>query len=58
MKFDELTPEQAEQAKKCVTAEERIAFIEENSIKLSDEQLDAISVGEWGRRRFAKRAVW
>lgn len=45
MKFDDLTPEQVEQAKKCTTPEERMAFIEENGIELSDEQLELVSGG-------------
>ena len=40
-----MTPEQVEQAKKCVTAEERMEFIKDNGVELSDEQLDAISGG-------------
>ena len=45
MKFEELTPDQVEQAKKCMTAEERMAFIKESGIELSDEQLEAVSGG-------------
>ena len=45
MRFDELSPEQAEQAKKCETREERLAFIRENGIELNDEQLEAVSGG-------------
>ena len=45
MRFEELTPEMTEQAKKCETAEERRAFIEENGIELTDEQLQSIAGG-------------
>ena len=48
MKFEDLTPEQIEQAKKCETPEERMAFIEENGIELSDEQLEDIAGGDAG----------
>ena len=45
MRFDELSPEQAEQAKKCETREERLEPIQENGIELSDEQLVGITGG-------------
>ena len=45
MKFDDLTSELVEQARKCMTPEERLAFIKENGIELSDEQLEAVSGG-------------
>jgi len=45
MKIEELTPELVEKAKKCETREERLAFIEENCIELSDEQLESIAGG-------------
>ena len=48
MKLEELTPEQIEKAKKCETREERMAFIKENGIELTDEQLEGISGGGWG----------
>jgi hypothetical protein len=40
-----LTPELIEKAKKCETLEERMAFIEDNGIELSDEQLESIAGG-------------
>ena len=43
MKFEELTPEQIEKAKKCETREERMAFIKENGIELTDEQLESVA---------------
>lgn len=45
MKFEDLTPEQLEQAKKCESPEERVAFIEEYGIELSDEQLGGLAGG-------------
>ena len=45
MKIEELTPELMEKAKRCETREERMAFIEENDIELSDEQLESIAGG-------------
>ena len=47
MKIEELTPEMVEEAKKCETPEERLAFIRENGIELTDEQLEGISGGGW-----------
>lgn len=49
MKFEGMTPEQIEQAKKCETPEERKAFIEAESIELTDEQLEGIAAG--GRKK-------
>ena len=46
MRIENMTPEQIEQAKKCETPEERLAFVKENGIELTDEQLDAMSGGE------------
>ena len=43
MKFEELTPEQIEKAKRCETREERMAFIKENGIELTDEQLESVA---------------
>ncbi len=46
MKIEELTPELMEKANRCETREERMAFIEENGIELSDEQLEGIAGGK------------
>ena len=43
MKFEELSPEQIERAKKCESPEERMAFIAEEGIELTDEQMEGIS---------------
>jgi len=45
MRIEELTPELVEKAKMCETREERLAFIEENGIELSDVQLESIAGG-------------
>ena len=42
MRFEALTPEKIEQAKKCKTADERMAFVKENGIELTGEQLEAV----------------
>ena len=46
MKFEELSPEQIERAKKCETLEERMAFIADEGIELTDEQMDSIAAGK------------
>ena len=51
MRFEDMTPEMVERAKGCETAEERTAFIRENGVELTDEQLEGISGGGWGDRR-------
>ena len=48
MRIEDMTPEMIEQAKKCDTAEERLAFIRDNGIELDDEQLLGISGGVGG----------
>ena len=45
MDIKSLTPEQIEKAKSCVSAEELVAFAEQEGIELSEEQLDALSGG-------------
>ena len=46
MRLEDLTMEMVEKAKGCETREERMAFIRENGIELSDEQLEGVSGGE------------
>ncbi len=46
MRLEDLSPEQIEQAKRCETPEERMAFITGNDIDLTDEQMDAIAGGK------------
>ena len=46
MKFEELSPEQIERAKKCETLEERMAFIADEGIELTSET-SADDIEEW-----------
>lgn len=46
IKFEDMTAEQIEHAKKCETLEERKAFIEAESIELTDQQLEGIAGGK------------
>ena len=48
MKLDELAPELIEQAKQCTTREERLAFLRDYEIELTDEQLEMINGGTFG----------
>lgn len=45
MNFEELTEEQKAKARACTSADELVALAKQESIKLSDEQLEAISGG-------------
>ena len=45
MLFDNLTPEQMEEAKACKTPEEFLGFCEKNRITLSKDQLEAVIGG-------------
>ena len=47
MRFEDMTPEMVEEAKKRETPEERLAFIQENGIELTDEQLESVAGGEF-----------
>ena len=47
MKFEDLTPEQQEKAKACKGPEEMLALAKEEGMELSEEELDAISGGDW-----------
>lgn len=47
MNFDELTPEQREKARACKTADDLVALAKAEGVDLSDEQLEAISGGDW-----------
>lgn len=49
MRFEDLAPEQLERAKKCETHEEREAFLHDNGIELTDDQLAAVSGGKNAR---------
>jgi hypothetical protein len=45
MRLEDMTPEMVEEAKKCETPEERLAFIRENGVELTDEQMEGIAGG-------------
>ena len=45
MEYKKLTKQQLEEAAKCTTDEERMAFLKENDIQLPDEVLSSISGG-------------
>ena len=45
MNFDNLSPEQLEDAKACKTPEEFLGFCEKNQIKLSKEELETVTGG-------------
>ena len=47
MNFEDLTPEQQEKARACKTAEELVELAKSEGCKLSDDELDGISGGEW-----------
>ena len=55
MRPEELTPELLKQAQKCETDEERMEFIKDNNIELSEEELDMVTGGKglFGRPRVA-----
>ncbi|MBR3225923.1 MAG: hypothetical protein IKF78_11445 [Atopobiaceae bacterium] len=53
MRFEEMNPEQVEKAKSCETTEERMAFVKENGIELTDERLEGIAGGRL--REFPKK---
>ena len=45
MNFEDLTPEQLEKANACTSVEELLKLAAEESIELTDEQLEAITGG-------------
>lgn len=44
---EELTPEQQEKARACKTSEDVLALVKEEGLGLSDEELEAVSGGDW-----------
>ena len=48
MEYEGLTPEQCEKARTCKSTEEILAVAKEEGYELTDEQLEAISGGDWG----------
>ena len=47
MKFEELTEEQKAKLKECKSAEDIMKLAKEEGQELSEDDLDAISGGEW-----------
>ena len=56
MKFEDLTPEQQEKAKNLKTREEAMAFIKEEGLELTDEQIEEIAAG--GPRIGHAKWIW
>ena len=50
MRIEDLTPEQQEQVKACKTPEEVLALARESGYELTDEELEGVSGGGWGRK--------
>ena len=47
MRFEDLTPEQKERARKCKSADEVLELAKEEGYELSDDELEAVSGGDW-----------
>jgi len=47
MKFKDLSPELREKAEACKTSEELLALAKSEGYRLSEAELEAISVGGW-----------
>ena len=47
MKFEDLTPEQMEQARECKTPEDMLALAKQGGYQLTDEELDLIAGGKF-----------
>ena len=45
--FNELTPEQMEKARACMSSEDLVELAKSEGVELTDEQLDAIAGGSW-----------
>ena len=50
MKFEDLAPEQQAKAKECKTTEDVLAFVKDEGIELSEEELDDIA-GGWEHKK-------
>jgi len=48
MNLEDLTPEQREKAKACKSVDDVLALAKEEGFELSDEELQAVSGGDWG----------
>ena len=49
MNFEDLTPEQKKKALACKTPEELLKLAKEEGYEISEEELEGISGGTWGR---------
>ena len=49
MNFENLPPEQLEEARACKSSEELTALAAKVGLELSDEELEALSGGSWSR---------
>ena len=47
MEFENLSSEQMEKARACKSTEDVFALAKEEGYELSDEELDAVSGGDW-----------
>ena len=47
MRFEDLTPDQQEKAKACKSVDELLAIAKEEGYELSDDELEAVSGGDW-----------
>ena len=47
MRFEDLTPGQKEKAKACKSVDELLEMAKEEGYELSDDELEAVSGGDW-----------
>ncbi len=57
MKRDDIMPEQYEKLAEAKTPAEILALIEEEGYELSDEELNAVSGGDWGIGDIVKKGL-
>ena len=49
MKYEDLSPELKEKVRACKSPEEMLALAQEEGYDLSDEELEGVSGGSWGK---------